>query len=201
MGRFEKVVLASDNAGKLSEFSALLKDLDIELIAQRELGIGAAEETAITFIENALAKARHASDRSGLPALADDSGIVVAALNGEPGVRSARYAGEPSDAAANNRKLLEALQNRADRRAHFYCALVFVAHAADPAPIIATGSWFGSIAPALSGSGGFGYDPLFIPSGSRVTAAELPAAEKNRQSHRGQASARLVSQLRAACAE
>lgn len=200
MGRFDTVVLASDNAGKLAELRALLTPLGIKLIAQGALGIASAEEGAITFIENALLKARHASRVAQLPAIADDSGIVVAALNGQPGVHSARYAGGhgDDDDDANNRKLLEALGDRRDRGAHFYCALVFVLSPTDPAPIVATGAWFGAIAPAARGTAGFGYDPLFIPEGRELTSAQLSEDEKNRISHRGQACAALRDLLRAA---
>jgi XTP/dITP diphosphohydrolase len=179
-----RVVLATANAGKLAEFRALVARLPIELVAQSELGIEPAPEDATTFVENALAKARYASARSKLPALADDSGLVVAALGGEPGVRSARYAGAHGDDAANNRRLLERLGRATDRRAHFYCALAFLRAPDDPAPLIATGAWWGEIAEAPRGRGGFGYDPIFVPAGSVFTAAELEPDAKNRVSHR-----------------
>ncbi len=198
MGRFDTVVLASDNAGKLTELRALLTPLGIELVGQGQLGIASAEESAPTFIENALLKARHASHLAQLPAIADDSGIVVAALGGEPGVHSARYAGRHGDDAANNRKLLEALGDRHDRGAHFYCALVFVRNATDPAPIVATGAWFGAIGHAVRGIAGFGYDPLFIPENCELTAAQLSKDDKNRVSHRGLACVALREQMRAA---
>ena len=155
------VVLASNNTGKLEELNAVLAPLGVKLSTQRQLGIAEADETAVTFVENALIKARHAAAASNLPAIADDSGLVVAALGGAPGVRSARYAGSPSDAAANNRKLIEALAGVDDRRAYFFCALVFLRNADDPAPLIATATWNGRIVDEARGRGGFGYDPHF----------------------------------------
>lgn len=193
-------MLASDNAGKRRELAALLSPLDFALVAQAELGIAAAPETAATFVENALAKARHAAIAAKLPAIADDSGLVVDALDGAPGVHSARYAGEPSDDRANNDELLRALHGRDDRAAHFYCVLVYMRHGLDPAPVIATGRWHGTIATAVRGHGGFGYDPLFVPRGMTVTSAELEPAEKNRMSHRGRAARDLLTQLRDALA-
>ncbi|HTO58154.1 MAG TPA: RdgB/HAM1 family non-canonical purine NTP pyrophosphatase [Pseudomonadales bacterium] len=186
-----KVVLASGNSGKLKELVALLAPLGIELVSQRELSIADADETASTFVENALIKARHAAVVSGLPALADDSGLVVSTLDGAPGVWSARYAGEPSDDSANNRKLIAALAGRADRRAYYYCALVFMRHRADPAPLIACAEWHGTIVDVAVGNGGFGYDPHFFVTAFGKTAAELPADVKNRVSHRGQAVAAM----------
>ncbi len=191
-----RVVLASNNAGKLRELADLLADTGIELVAQGELGVEAAPETAPTFVENALAKARHAASQSGLAAIADDSGLEVAALGGAPGVYSARYAGEPSDDAANNAKLLKQLEGipPADRTAHFRAVLIYLRAADDPAPIIAEGVWAGRIALEPRGDGGFGYDPLFeLPDGR--TSGELPAAEKGRLSHRGQALAALRAKL------
>lgn len=190
------VVLASGNAGKLAELSALLAPLNVTLTTQNRLGIGEADETAATFVENALIKARHAAAASGLPAIADDSGLVVAALDGAPGVRSARYAGSPSDAVANNRKLIDALAGVPDRRAYFYCALVFMRDAQDPAPLIATATWHGRIVDDPAGSGGFGYDPHFLVDGLHQTAAELSAPLKNQISHRGKAAAALVGSIR-----
>jgi len=190
-----KVVLASGNAGKLKELVALLAPLGIELASQRDLGIDDADETAWTFVENALLKARHASSACGLPALADDSGLVVRALDGAPGVWSARYAGTPSDDLANNRKLIAELAGVGDRRAYYYCALVFVRHRADPAPLIATAEWHGTIVDVATGSGGFGYDPHFFVDEHRRTAAELPADLKNRISHRGLAVAALLGSI------
>ncbi len=196
-----RLVLASGNTGKLRELQTLLAPLNIELISQAELQIAGAPETACTFVENALLKARHAAAESGLPALADDSGLVVPALGGEPGIHSARYAadaqGNGSD-AANNAKLLQALHNNDQRSAYFYCALVLLRSATDPAPLIATGRWDGSIGHAPQGAGGFGYDPLFQvrqADGSLISAAALPAAEKNQRSHRGQAVALLLRLL------
>jgi len=189
-------VLASDNEGKRRELGELLAPLGVTLVAQGELGIRGAPETAVTFVENAVAKARHASAEAKLPAIADDSGLVVDALDGAPGVLSARYAGAPSDDRANNDKLLRALHGRNDRAAHFYCVLVFLRYGSDPAPVIATGRWHGTIAAATRGQGGFGYDPLFVPRGTTVTSAELGPAEKNRVSHRGRAARDLLAQLR-----
>jgi len=195
-----RLVLASNNPGKLKEIRALLAPLAIEVIAQSELGIGEAEEPHQTFLENALAKARHASAASGLPALADDSGICVEALGGEPGVDSAYYAGKEGGRderdARNNTKLLDALEGAADRRARYCCVLVLLRRADDPLPIVAEGVWHGEIARVPRGGGGFGYDPLFLIPGLGRTSAELDAAEKNRISHRGRALAALVARLR-----
>jgi XTP/dITP diphosphohydrolase len=188
-----KWVLASGNAGKLIEIGDVLADLPIELVAQSTLGIDDAEETGSTFAENAILKARHAASISGLPALADDSGICVDALSGAPGLLSARYAGRHGDSSANNAKLLESLADVADdaRGAHFYCVLVLLRSANDPAPLIAEGRWHGSILRAPRGSQGFGYDPLFFDPVRAIGAAELDPFVKNRISHRGQALARL----------
>ena len=192
-----KVVLASGNAGKLRELGALLAPLHLELITQAGLGIEPAAETGCTFVENALIKARHASEQSGLPAIADDSGISVAALSGAPGVRSARFAGARASDADNNAKLLALLAGATDRRAHFCCVMVYLRHPEDPMPIIATGRWHGEIARTPRGGSGFGYDPCFFLPELSCTAAELPQDRKNRISHRGLASAALVSQLAA----
>ena len=193
----QRLVLASDNAGKLREFRALLAPLAFEVIAQGELGIAPAPEPHPTFIENALAKARHAAAASGLPALADDSGLCCVALGGAPGVRSARFAGEPGDDQRNNDELLRQLQGAGERRAHYVCVLVLARAADDPEPLIAEGRWHGSIARAPRGGGGFGYDPLFEPlDGGGRSAAELDAEEKNRVSHRGRALRELVRRLR-----
>jgi XTP/dITP diphosphohydrolase len=194
-----KLVLASNNAKKLAELQALFAPLGIALVNQGALGIAEAEEPFDTFIENALTKARHAARASGLPALADDSGLSVEALGGAPGVRSARYAldagGEKSD-AANNAHLLQQLTGVADRRARFVCALVAVRSADDPEPLVALGRWSGEILAAPSGEGGFGYDPLmFIPAAGRAVA-QLSAAEKNAASHRALAAADLIAQFR-----
>lgn len=196
----KRLVLASGNPGKLGEIRAILAPLALEIVAQTELGIREAEEPHDTFIENALAKARHASQASGLPALADDSGLCVPALGGAPGVHSAYYAGreggrEERD-ARNNAKLVAELARHDDRRAHYVCVMVLVRHAADPRPLVAEGVWHGEIAHAPRGTNGFGYDPLFLVDATAQTAAELDPAEKNCASHRGQALARLLEQLR-----
>jgi XTP/dITP diphosphohydrolase len=193
------IVLASNNAGKLAEFSALLGALDMNVVPQGQLGISEAEEPHPTFLENALAKARHASQLSGLPALADDSGICVDALGGAPGVFSARYAqlagGEKSD-TANNHYLLQQLAEYSNRNAHYYCVLVYLRHANDPQPLIAEGFWHGEVATVPRGEGGFGYDPYFFIPSLGKTAAELDKAEKNRVSHRAQAMQVLLARLR-----
>jgi XTP/dITP diphosphohydrolase len=195
-----KLVLASRNPGKVREIRALLAPLAIDVLPQAELGIAEAEEPHATFLENALVKARHAAAAARLPALADDSGLCVAALGGEPGVHSATYAGaagsrEERD-ARNNAKLLAALGAGAARSAHYTCVLVLVRRADDPEPLVAEGRWHGSIACVPRGRGGFGYDPLFRVAGGETTAAELAPEEKNRVSHRAQALARLLERLR-----
>lgn len=200
-----KIVLASGNAGKLKELGELLAPHALELIAQGTLGIEPAEETGCTFIENALEKARHASRESGLPALADDSGISVASLNGAPGVYSARFAGPNATDADNNARLLETLKEAgslgddnapSDRtRAHYYCVIVLLRHPEDPTPLVASGRWDGQITGSPSGSDGFGYDPYFWLPERGMTAAELSPDEKNRISHRGQAVQALCRQL------
>lgn len=191
----KKLVLASNNAKKMKELNALLAPLGFEVIPQGQLGIPEAEEPHCTFVENALAKARHAAQLSGLPALADDSGLCVAALSGAPGVYSARYAGEPKSDARNNAKLLADLAGQNDRRAHFACVLVLVRAADDPQPIIAEGEWHGEILTAQRGADGFGYDPLFYVPTHCQTAAELDGAIKNQLSHRGQAMQKLIARL------
>lgn len=191
----KKLVLASNNAKKMKELNALLAPLGFEVIPQGQLGIPEAEEPHCTFVENALAKARHAAQLSGLPALADDSGLCVAALSGAPGVYSARYAGEPKSDARNNAKLLADLAGQNDRRAHFACVLVLVRAADDPQPIIAEGEWHGEILTAQRGADGFGYDPLFYVPTHCQTAAELDGAIKNQLSHRGLAMQKLISRL------
>ena len=193
----ERLVLASGNAGKLREFRRLLEPLGIAVVPQAELGIAETDEPHVTFVENALAKARHASAQSGLPALADDSGICVDALEGAPGVHSARYAGPPKSDARNNAQLVAALQGVADRRAHYYCVLVLVRRADDPEPILAEGRWDGRIVDVARGRGGFGYDPHFEDLATGLTGAELPLAQKNALSHRGQAMRALIDKLRA----
>ncbi len=192
-----KLVLASNNAKKLKELSEILAPLGWELVPQGELGVPEAEEPHVTFVENALAKARHAAQLTGLPALADDSGLCVDALGGAPGVFSARYAGEPKSDARNNDKLLADLAGQANRAAHFTCLLVFVRHADDPQPLIAEGEWHGEIISDHRGAGGFGYDPLFFVPSVGQTAAEMPAATKHQLSHRGQALQVLVERLQA----
>lgn len=191
----KKLVLASNNAKKMKELNALLAPLGFEVIPQGELGIPEAEEPHGTFVENALAKARHAAQLSGLPALADDSGLCVAALGGAPGVYSARYAGEPKSDARNNDKLFADLGNNPDRRAHFVSVIVLVRHADDPQPLIAEGEWHGEILAEQRGAGGFGYDPLFFVPEFGQTAAELDAETKNRVSHRGRAMQQLIARL------
>ena len=191
----ERLVLASNNAGKLREFRELLAPLRIGVVAQEELAIPEADEPHATFVENALAKARHASALAGLPALADDSGVCVSALRGEPGVHSARYAGSPSSDARNNAKLVAALQGVTDRRAHYACVLVLLRHADDPEPIIAEGRWDGRIVDAPRGSGGFVYDAHFEDIATGMTGAELPLARKNELSHRGKAMRALIAKL------
>ncbi|HEY4318288.1 MAG TPA: RdgB/HAM1 family non-canonical purine NTP pyrophosphatase [Herbaspirillum sp.] len=189
------VVLASNNAGKVKEFNALLGPLGFDLRPQSEFDVPEAEEPFLTFVENALAKARHAARLTGLPALADDSGVCVNALGGAPGVLSARYAGEPKSDAGNNRKLVADLAPLADRSAYYYCVLVFVRHADDPQPVIADGRWDGEIVAEARGAGGFGYDPHFWLPQLGKTAAQLGADEKNLASHRAQALRALVAKL------
>lgn len=193
------IVLASGNAGKLKEFSALLKPLGLEVIPQGALNISDAPEPHPTFVENALTKARHASAQSGLPAIADDSGLCVRALGGEPGIYSARYAqteqGERSD-AANNQKLVRALQGVSDRTAWYVAVLVFLTHAEDPQPLIAEANWYGEIVDTPSGEHGFGYDPHFFIPEHGCSVAQLDPSIKNRVSHRGQAMQILLAKLR-----
>ncbi len=196
---FDKLVLASGNPGKLREFQQLCEPLGLTLLSQAALGIAEAEEPHCTFIENALAKARHASRASGLPAFADDSGICVNALGGAPGVHSARFADAAGDREAqdarNNAKLMASLAGKGDLGAHYVCVIVLVRHADDPEPLIAEGRWHGKIIDAPRGDGGFGYDPYFFLPALNKTAAELPAAEKNKISHRGKALAELAVKL------
>lgn len=194
----KRIIVASNNPGKLREISALLEPLAVSVVAQGELGIAEAEEPHDSFVENALAKARHASRASGLPALADDSGLCVEALGGEPGVHSAYFAGRQGSRderdARNNAKLLGALME--DRRAYYACLIVLVRSPSDPLPLIAQGIWQGEIARAPRGANGFGYDPLFFIPSLGKTAAELDPGEKNRISHRGKALAQLLERLR-----
>ena len=191
----QKLVLASNNADKVREFQELLAPFDFQVIPQGELGIPAAEEPHHTFIENALAKARHASAASGLPALADDSGICAHALDGAPGVHSARYAGVDGDNAANNQKLIAALQSKTDHGGHYVCALVMVNSANDPEPLIVQARWYGQIVADAQGDRGFGYDPHFFIPELGKTVAQLEPSQKNHISHRGQALRELIRQL------
>lgn len=195
----QPVVLASGNAGKLKEFQALLTPLGFEVTSQADYNLTPVEETGLTFVENALLKARAASRASGLPALADDSGLAVEALNGQPGIYSARFSGKPGDDAANNRKLLEAMKDipEGHRQAQYWCALVYLRYADDPAPLIVQQSWKGDILSLPRGEGGFGYDPLFWVAEHGMSAAELTAAEKNRLSHRGRAVAAMIEAIKA----
>ncbi len=196
MSKNQKIVLASNNQGKLKEFYQILSPLGIDLRAQSEFDVPEAEEPYPSFVENALTKARHASRLTGLPALADDSGICVNALQGAPGVLSARFAGEPKSDLRNNQKLIADLAGMADKSAYYYCVLVFVRSEFDPQPVIADGVWTGEIIADARGENGFGYDPhFFIPSLNK-TVAELAAAEKNQLSHRGQALRALVEKLK-----
>ena len=193
-----KLVIASNNPGKLHELQLTLASLSIEILTQAQLGIDEAAEPHCTFLENALAKARHVSRISGLPALADDSGLCVDALGGAPGVQSARYAGEPKSDSRNNEKLLQAMEGVVDRRAHYYCVLVLVRHADDPQPLIAEGEWQGEIAQQMRGEGGFGYDPLFWLPQLNKMSAELSRDEKAQISHRAQALHILLQRLQIA---
>jgi XTP/dITP diphosphohydrolase len=192
----QTIVLASNNAGKLREFNALLAPIGFTVRPQAEFNIPEAEEPHPTFIENALTKARHAARLTGLPALADDSGVCVNALGGAPGVLSARFAGEPKSDARNNEKLVAELAAHADKTAYYYCVLVFVRHADDPQPVIADGRWDGEIQAQPKGEGGFGYDPYFWLPALGKSVAELSGEDKNRISHRGQALRALVEKLR-----
>lgn len=198
----QKLVLASNNAGKLREFGQLLATLDFEVLPQSAFAVPEADEPYVTFVENALAKARHCARLTGLPALADDSGLCVHALGGAPGVRSARYASfgttQPKSDARNNEHLLQELAPHQDRRAHYVAVLVFVRHADDPQPLIAEGEWHGEILTAPRGDGGFGYDPLFFVPELGASAAELVPEQKNAISHRGKALRLLMEKLRSA---
>lgn len=200
MKGFDRLVLASHNPGKLREIRELLAPLEIDVVEQSDLGIPEADEPHETFLENALAKARHASRAAGLAALADDSGLCVEALGGAPGVHSAYFAGRAGSReerdARNNAKLLAETAGLADRRAHYHCVMVLLRHADDPQPLVAEGLWRGEIAAAPRGEGGFGYDPLFYLREYGLTAAQLAPRDKNRTSHRGRALARLIERLR-----
>ena len=193
----EKLVLASGNAGKLKELSRLLEPLHIQVAVQSDFNVDPVDETGLTFVENAILKAREASRASGLPALGDDSGLAVDALKGRPGIFSSRFAGDQADDEANNALLLEKLQGLPSNRrgAAFHCCLVLLRHPEDPAPLIATGRWEGRILESPRGEGGFGYDPLFYDETRGVGAAELALTEKNRISHRGQALQKLIEKL------
>lgn len=192
----KRIVIASNNAGKLREIGGLLAPIGLEVLPQSAFAIPEADEPHHTFVENALAKARHASRLAGLPALADDSGICVEALSGAPGVYSAHYAGFPKSDPRNNEKLIADLRGQKNRRAHYTCVMVLVRHADDPEPVIAEGRWYGEVIDVPRGSGGFGYDPYFLLPELGKTAAELAAEEKNRLSHRGHALRRLLDALR-----
>ncbi|MGI9276059.1 MAG: XTP/dITP diphosphatase [Endozoicomonas sp.] len=193
-----QVVLASGNQGKLKEFQHLLQALDIKMLPQSQFDVDSVEETGLTFVENAILKARHAASISGLPVIADDSGIEVDALKGQPGIYSARFAGEGASDADNNQKLLELLQGipSMERTARFHCVLVYMRHADDPVPLICHGAWEGYILEEPRGEHGFGYDPLFLVPSEHCSAAELPREKKNQISHRAQAMALLVEQLK-----
>jgi len=194
-----KIVLASGNAGKIRELQEMLTELDMQVVPQRELNIGDIEETGLCFVENAILKARHAASESGLPAIADDSGLEVDLLNGAPGIYSARFAGETATDASNNSKLLELLGDTAlqQRSARYQCVIVYMRHATDPTPIICQGSWEGHIALQAKGDGGFGYDPLFYVQELNCHAAEIDKKQKNLISHRGKAIAELLVKLAA----
>lgn len=192
----QKIVLASGNQGKLREMNQILSKLDIRVHAQSEFAVPETQEPYLTFVENALAKARHAASLTGLPALADDSGLCVNALMGAPGVQSARYAGEPKSDDRNNQLLLTNLSNLQDRSAYYYCVLVYVRSASDPQPIIADASWHGEIISTARGENGFGYDPYFWIPSLEKTAAELSSEQKNSLSHRGQALNALLEKLK-----
>ncbi len=194
--QISKLVIATGNAGKLKEIRLLLTPLQIEVLSQSDFNVPEAAEPHCTFVENALAKARHASQLTGLPALADDSGICVDVLGGAPGVISAHYAGEPRSDERNNTHLLDALKNQSNRKAHYHCVMVLVRHPNDPQPVIAEGSWFGEILTAPRGDGGFGYDPLFLDTQIGKTGAELALETKNRISHRGLALAALIEKIK-----
>lgn len=193
----EKIVLASNNAGKVREIHDLLKDFDLEIVSQSEFNVDDVEETGLSFVENAIIKARYAAVKTGLPTIADDSGIEVDALNGAPGIYSARFSGEDANDKDNNKKLLEELKDipAEKRTARYQCVMVFMRHAADPTPIIASGTWEGIILDAPKGSGGFGYDPLFYVPTHQCSAAELTAELKNKLSHRAKALVGLLHEL------
>lgn len=194
----QKVVLATGNPGKVRELADLLADFGLDIVAQTDLGVDSAEETGLTFIENAILKARHAAQVTGLPAIADDSGLAVDALGGAPGIYSARYAGIDASDRQNLDKLLAAMQDvpEGQRQAQFHCVLVYLRHADDPTPLVCHGSWTGEITRSPAGEGGFGYDPIFFVPELGKTAAELSKAEKLTVSHRGQALKLLLEAMR-----
>lgn len=194
----QKIVLATNNQGKVNELQNLLTDAGFNIIAQKEFNVPDADETGLTFVENAILKARHTAKLTGYPTIADDSGLVVDALDGEPGIYSARYAGEHGNDKNNNKKLLQALANtpKEKRTAYFYCALVFIRHEKDPTPIICLGKWNGIILNEEHGEGGFGYDPLFYIPELGYTAAELTKDQKSQISHRGQALKQLITKIK-----
>ncbi|OCG13888.1 non-canonical purine NTP pyrophosphatase, RdgB/HAM1 family [Gilliamella sp. App6-5] len=194
----QKIVLATNNQGKVNELQKLLADAGFDIIAQSQFNVPDVEETGLTFIENAILKARHTAKLTGLPTIADDSGLAVDALGGQPGIYSARYAGENSDDKSNNKKLLKALQNtpKEKRTAYFYCALVFMRHENDPTPIICLGKWHGFILNEEQGEGGFGYDPLFYVPELGCSAAQLTKEQKSQISHRGQALKQLITNIK-----
>ncbi|WP_100642286.1 XTP/dITP diphosphatase [Alteromonas facilis] len=192
----KQIVLASGNKGKVAEFNHLLSEFAITVSPQSDFNVESVPETGTTFVENAIIKARHAAAVTGLPAIADDSGLVVSALNGAPGIYSSRYAGENANDSGNIDKLLSDMQESEDRNAHFYCCLVFLRHANDPVPMIAEGRWFGTITHQRQGDNGFGYDPVFYVPELSKTAAQMPKDEKGRISHRAKALALLMPQLK-----
>lgn len=194
----KKILIASNNPGKQREIGQILAPLGIEVVPQSAFSVPEADEPHGTFVENALAKARHAAELTGLPALADDSGLCVAALGGAPGVFSARFAGEPKSDARNNARLIEVLDREQNRAAHYYCVIVLMRHGKDPQPLIAEGEWRGEILRGPRGSGGFGYDPLFFDPELGKTGAQLAPEDKNRVSHRGKALGCLLRRLQAA---
>ena len=191
-----KVVLSSGNAGKVKEFMQMLSGVGMEVHPQSEFNVSDADETGLTFVENAIIKARHAAEITGLPSIADDSGIEVDALNGQPGIYSARYAGEGAKDEQNYTKLLTALEGQTERNARFQCVLVYMRHAKDPTPIICQASWEGTIGFAPQGDNGHGYDPIFIPAEHECAAAELSSDEKNKLSHRGKALVLLIDAMK-----
>ncbi len=192
----EKIVLATGNQGKVREFASLFAEYGVDVVAQKELGVSDVPETGTTFVENAIIKARHAAQVTGLPAIADDSGLVVDALGGAPGIYSARYAGADATDDSNIDKLLSELEGETQRKAHFFCTLVFMRHADDPVPLVAQGKWQGEVLSARAGNGGFGYDPVFHVPTHGCTAAELDKVEKNQISHRGNALRLLLNTMR-----